>query len=42
MDALLTDLYYDQHLTSINALYPEAVQNAPAGLKSPKLLCNNG
>jgi hypothetical protein len=33
MDALLTDLYYNQHLTSINALYPEAVQNAPAGLK---------
>jgi hypothetical protein len=33
MDALLTDLYYNQHLTSINALYPEAVQVAPAGLK---------
>jgi hypothetical protein len=33
MDALLTDLYYNQHLTSINALYPEAVQAAPPGLK---------
>jgi hypothetical protein len=37
MDALLTDLYYNQHLTSINALYPEAVQAAPPGLKITKV-----
>jgi hypothetical protein len=41
MDALLTDLYYDQHLTSIQALYPEAVQAAPPGLKITKVAVAN-
>jgi transposase InsO family protein len=41
MDALLTDLYYNQHLTSINALYPEALQAAPPGLKITKTAVQN-
>lgn len=33
MDPLLTNLYYNQHLTSIQALYPEAIRTKPADLQ---------
>jgi hypothetical protein len=41
MDAILTNLYYNQHITSIQALYPEAVQLAPPGLKITKVAVSN-
>lgn len=33
MDALLTDLYYNEHLTSIKSLYPEVMRVKPANMQ---------